>query len=154
MLGKLATYLRMCGYNAAYALDDDGFLLTGDLGMKDEDGFLHLVGRRKDVIIRSGFNVYPREIESRLDAHPAVQESAVVGVPHPVLGEAVCACVVPTEGAIVTEEELKDWCRETLAASKSPDEIRFLDAFPRTGTGKIRRVALGRIAQAERDPTP
>ncbi len=146
--GIMRGYSRQPGETRAVQ-DEDGFLLTGDLGMRDEDGFVHLVGRRKDVIIRSGFNIYPREIESRLDAHPAVQESAVVGLPDPLLGEAVCACVVPTEGALVTEEELKDWCRETLAASRGPDRILFYDAFPRTGTGKIRRVELVRLVQSD-----
>lgn len=132
------------------AFDEDGFFRTGDLGMLDEEGFLHLVGRRKEVIIRSGFNVYPREVESRLEAHPAVQEAAVVGVPDPLLGEAICACIVPIEGAIVTEREIVDWCRETLSESKVPDEVRFLDSFPRTGTGKIRRVELSRHVTSER----
>jgi len=120
--------------------------------MVDEEGFVHLVGRKKDVIIRSGFTIHPREVESRLDAHPAVQESAVVGVSHPILGEAVCACVVPIEGAIVTDVELETWCRDTLAAAKVPDRVRFFDAFPRTGTGTIRRVELARLVQAEVDP--
>jgi len=134
------------------AVDPEGFLHTGDLGMVDEEGFVHLVGRKKDVIIRSGFTIHPREVESRLDAHPAVQESAVVGVSHPILGEAVCACVVPIEGAIVTDVELETWCRDTLAAAKVPDRVRFFDAFPRTGTGTIRRVELARLVQAEVDP--
>ena len=129
--------------------DDEGYLLTGDLGMLDEDGYLHLVGRRKEVIIRGGFNVYPREVEDRIHVHPAVLEAAVVGVPDEVLGEAICACVVPVEGAIVTGEEMKDWCRVTLADYKIPDLVRFLDEFPRTGTGKVRRVELTRMIQAE-----
>jgi acyl-CoA synthetase (AMP-forming)/AMP-acid ligase II len=149
--GVMLGYSRQPGETRT-VMNDDGFLLTGDLGMRDEDGFIHLVGRRKDVIIRSGFTIYPREVESRLDAHPAVQEAAVVGVPDPLLGEALCACVVPIEGAIVTEEELEDWCRETLAAAKVPDQIRFLESFPRTGTGKTRRVELARLVQAEHGP--
>ncbi len=135
--------------DTAAAFDKDGFLLTGDLGMIDEDGYVHLVGRTKEVIIRAGFNVYPREVESRLEAHPAVQEAAVVGVPDTLLGEATCACIVPEEGAIVTSQELQDWCRSTLAETKVPDLVRFLDAFPRTGTGKIRRVELSRVVQSE-----
>ena len=131
------------------AFDANGFLRTGDLGMVDEGGYVHLVGRRKDVIIRSGFNVYPREVESRLEAHPAVQEAVVVGMPDPLLGEAICACIVPIEGAIVTDPELVDWCRETLAESKVPDQVRFFDSFPRTGTGKTRRVELARLIQSE-----
>ncbi|MEQ9399225.1 MAG: class I adenylate-forming enzyme family protein [Longimicrobiales bacterium] len=131
------------------AFDANGFLRTGDLGMVDEGGYVHLVGRRKDVIIRSGFNVYPREVESRLEAHPAVQEAVIVGMPDPLLGEAICACIVPIEGAIVTDPELVDWCRETLAESKVPDQVRFFDSFPRTGTGKTRRVELARLIQSE-----
>ena len=110
----------MVGYyrqprQTAESFDADGYFRTGDLGLVDEEGYLHLVGRTKDVIIRSGFNVYPREVESRVEAHPAVQEVAVVGVADELLGEAVCACVVPVEGAIVSGEEMMDWCRDTLA---------------------------------------
>ena len=132
------------------SFDDAGYLLTGDLGIIDEDGFVHLVGRRKEVIIRSGFNVYPREVENRLQSHPAVREVAVVGLPDTVLGEAICACIVPVEGAIVTGQEIKTWCRLTLADYKVPDLVRFLDEFPLTGTGKIRRVELARMMQADR----
>jgi acyl-CoA synthetase (AMP-forming)/AMP-acid ligase II len=130
-------------------LRDDGFLLTGDLGMLDEEGYLHLVGRRREVIIRHGFSVYPREVEDRLQAHPAVCEAAVVGVPDEVLGEAVCACIVPVEGAIVTGPEVMDWCRVILADYKVPDLVRFLDDFPRTGNGKPRRIELARMIRAE-----
>jgi fatty-acyl-CoA synthase len=132
------------------AFDDEGYFLSGDLGILDEDGFVHLVGRSKEVIIRSGFNVYPREVEDRLQGHPAVREAAVVGVPDQVLGEAICACVLPVEGAIVTGQEIRDWCRTTLADYKVPDLVRFLDAFPLTGTGRVRRVELARMIQAER----
>jgi fatty-acyl-CoA synthase len=132
------------------AFDRDGYFLSGDLGIIDEEGYVHLVGRRKEVIIRSGFSVYPREVEDRLQAHPAVHEAAVVAVPDDVLGEAICACVVAVEGAIVTGDEIKDWCRMTLADYKVPDVVRFLDRFPLTGTGKVRRVELARMIQAER----
>jgi len=130
-------------------LRDDGFLLTGDLGMLDEEGYLHLVGRRREVIIRHGFSVYPREVEDRLQAHPAVCETAVVGVPDEILGEAVCACIVPVEGAIVTGPEVVDWCRVMLADYKVPDLVRFLDDFPRTGNGNPRRIELARMIRAE-----
>jgi fatty-acyl-CoA synthase len=144
----------MIGYyrqpkQTAEAFDSEGFFRTGDLGLVDEDGYLHLVGRTKDVIIRSGFNVYPREVESRIEAHPAVQEVAVVGVPDELLGEAVCACVVPVEGAIVTGQEIVEWCRETLADDKIPDLVRFLDSLPRSDTGQVRRVELTRSVHAE-----
>jgi acyl-CoA synthetase (AMP-forming)/AMP-acid ligase II len=128
---------------------EDGFLLTGDMGMLDEEGYLHLVGRRREVIIRHGFSVYPREVEDRLQAHPAVREAAVVGIPDDVLGEAICACIVPVEGAIVTGPEIMDWCQVTLADYKVPDLVRFLDEFPRTGNGKPRRIELARMVRAE-----
>ncbi len=128
----------------------DGFFRTGDLGILDEEGFVHLVGRRKDVIIRSGYNVYPKEVEDRLHAHPAVHDAAVVGVQEELLGEAICAAVVPVEGAIVTDSELRDWCREILAAYKVPDRIEFMEALPMTGTGKTRRVELLRRFASER----
>ncbi|MEZ4422931.1 MAG: AMP-binding protein [Gemmatimonadota bacterium] len=125
-------------------MDPDGFLQTGDLGLLDEDGYLHLVGRRRDVIIRDGLSVYPLEVESRIQDHPSVRAIAVVGVPDHVRGEAIHACVVPEEGAIVTHEEIRDWCAVTLAAYKIPDAVTFLDALPLTGTGKVRRQDLAR----------
>jgi fatty-acyl-CoA synthase len=131
------------------SLTRDGFLLTGDLGIVDEDGFVHLVGRRGEVIIRSGNNVYPREVEDRLHAHPAVRDVAVVGIRDELLGEAICAAVVPVEGAIVTAREIREWCRETLAEYKVPDRVRFLDELPMTGTGKVRRVELTRLMEAD-----
>ena len=133
----------------AEAFEEAGFFKTGDLGLVDEDGYLHLVGRTKDVIIRSGFNVYPREVEARIESHPAVQEAAVVGVPDELLGEAICACVVPVEGAIVTGDEIVDWCRETLTGEKAPDQVRFFDELPRSDTGQVRRVELSRTVQSE-----
>ncbi len=143
----------MLGYHrqpreTAAAFDPESFLLTGDLGMVDEGGYVHLVGRRKEVIIRAGFKIYPREVESRLEAHPAVREVAVVGLTDPLLGEASCACIVPEEGAIVTDQEIVDWCRETLSAQKAPDQVRFFDALPKTGTGKVRRVELARMCRS------
>lgn len=144
----------MLGYyrqpmETADAFDEHGYLRTGDLGLFDEEGYLHLVGRTKDVIIRSGFNVYPREVEARVEAHPAVREVAAVGVADDLLGEAICACVVAVEGAIVTDHEIVGWCRETLAEEKVPDLVRFMDDLPRTDTGQVRRVDLSRGIQAE-----
>lgn len=149
--GVMLGYHRQPGETAA-AFDEAGYLLTGDLGIVDDEGYVHLVGRRKEVIIRAGFNVYPREVESRLEAHPAVREAAVVGVPDALLGEATCACIVPVEGAIVTSQEIQEWCGETLADPKVPDEVRFFDSFPRTGTGKIRRIELARAILSETRP--
>lgn len=146
--GVMKGYYRQPG-ETAQAFNEDGFFLTGDLGIVDDEGFVHIVGRRKELIIRGGFNVYPREVEDRLHAHPAVADVAVVGLPHEVLGEVVCACIVPTEGAIVTGEEIKDWCRGSLADYKVPDLVRFFDSFPRTGSGNVRRVELARMVSAE-----
>lgn len=146
--GVMKGYYRQPG-ETAQVFDEDGFFLTGDLGMIDEEGYLHVIGRRKELIIRGGFNVYPREVEDRLHAHPAVQDVAVVGLPHDVLGELVCACIVPIEGAIVTGEEIREWCRSTLAEYKVPDLVRFLDSLPLTGSGKVRRIELARMISAE-----
>jgi fatty-acyl-CoA synthase len=145
----------MMGYHrqpreTAGAFDEAGYFLTGDLGLLDEEGYLHLVGRKKDVIIKAGFNVYPREVEARIESHPAVQEVAAVGVSDALLGEAICACVVPVEGAIVTDQEIVDWCRETLADPKVPDRVRFVDELPRTDTGQVRRTDLSRRMAEER----
>lgn len=145
----------MLGYyrqpkETADSFDAEGYYRTGDLGILDEEGFLHLVGRTGDVIIRSGFNVYPREVESRIEMHPAVREAAAIGVFDAMLGEAICACVVPVEGAIVTEHEIVDWCREALVEGKVPDLVRFVEDLPRTDTGQVRRVELTRSVQTER----
>jgi fatty-acyl-CoA synthase len=145
--GVMRGYYRQPG-ETSQVFTADGFFLTGDLGMLDEEGYLHLLGRRKEMIIRGGFNVYPREVEDRLHAHPAVLDVSVVGLPDEVLGEVACACIVPVEGAIVTGEEIRDFCREVLADYKVPDLVRFLDSFPLTGSGKVRRVELARIISA------
>ena len=118
----------------------DGWLHTGDVGILDADGHLRLVDRLGDVIIVSGFNVYPREVERVLVRHEAVGEAAVVGVPHPYTGEAVKAFVVPA--GEVTEDELAVFCRSLLARYKCPETIQIVDALPLTATGKVRRTAL------------
>ncbi len=129
--------------------DPEGYLRTGDLGMVDEDGYLHLLGRREDVVIRGGFNVHPREVEDCISAHPAVEESAIVGVPDEILGEAVCACVVRVEGGVVTGREIRDWCSGTLADYKVPDLVTFMETLPLTSTGKVWRQELARRVSAE-----
>lgn len=149
----------MLGYHrqpreTAAATDPDGYLLTGDLGMVDEEGYVHLVGRREDVVIRGGFKVHPREVEDRLMAHPAIDRAAVVGVSDEILGEAVCACVVRVEGGVVTEREVRDWASAALAEYKVPDLVSFMDDFPLTGTGTVRRHELTRRVSAERTHTP
>lgn len=126
----------------AATLDADGWLHTGDVGTLDEDGYLYLVDRLKDMIIVSGFNVYPREVERVLDQHESVDQCAVVGVPHPYTGEAVKAYVVPRAGFEVTEDELAVFCRDRLARYKCPEVVEFVDELPHTPSGKVRRAAL------------
>ncbi len=115
----------------------DGWLHTGDLAFLDEDGFLYIVGRQKDVIIRGGNNVHAADVESVLYEHPAVQEAAVAGVPHPVLGEDVAAWVVLTPGAEVGSDELAAFCAERLSDYKVPRRITVVDELPRNATGKV-----------------
>jgi long-chain acyl-CoA synthetase len=122
--------------------DSDGWLGTGDLAYRDADGDLHLVDRRSDLVLVSGFNVYPAEVERVLDAHPAVRESAVIGVPDPRTGSAVRAVVVLEPGTTVTFEELRDYAAESLARYKVPTSVNFLPALPHSLTGKVSRARL------------
>jgi fatty-acyl-CoA synthase len=140
-------YFRQPSQTAA-AFTADGFLKTGDLAMIDEDGYLHIVGRQSEVIIRGGYNVHPREIENHLRSHPGVEDAVVLGIPHDVLGELVCACVVAVEGALLTEDELLDYCDEAVADYKVPDLIRFFEVFP-DESAEARRVALARLVRSE-----
>ncbi|MDV6378136.1 long-chain-fatty-acid--CoA ligase [Sporosarcina sp. GW1-11] len=120
----------------------DGWLLTGDLGYMDADGYFYIVDRKKDMIIASGFNVYPREIEEVLYEHPAIQECIVAGVPDPYRGETVKAYIVLKEGYSVTEKELDQYCRKQLAAFKVPRHYDFREDLPKTAVGKILRRTL------------
>ena len=124
-------------------IDRDGFFYTGDLGRMDERGYLTFVGRKTDMIISGGFNVYPLEVEEVLYRLPFVALTAVVGLPDPVLGEIVCACIVLREGMKATGEEVIDYCRKQLANYKVPRRVEFMDSFPTTiGTNKIKKSAL------------
>jgi long-chain acyl-CoA synthetase len=114
-----------------------GWFRTGDLGLVDEDGYFFIVDRKKDLILRGGYNVYPREIEEVLYEHPAVAEAAVIGVPHPDLGEEVAAAVTLKPGATITAEELRDQVKSQVAAYKYPRYVWFVDALPKGPTGKI-----------------
>jgi long-chain acyl-CoA synthetase len=119
-----------------------GWFHTGDVAYEDEDGYLFLVDRKKDLIIVSGFNVYPREVEEALYRHPKVAEAAVVGIPHPYTGEAVKAVIVLKPGQSATEEEIIEFCKRSLARFKCPQVVEFVDKLPHTDTGKILRRAL------------
>jgi len=126
----------------------DGWLYTGDLGMFDEEGYLYIVGRKKEVILVHGFNVLPEEVESVLAAHSGVKEVAAAGERHPRSGECVVAYVVRRPGSTVSSAELIDWARASLAAHKVPREIRFVTDFPRTASGKVARAALHNAPRA------
>jgi len=127
----------------------DGFLRTGDLAVVDEQGYVSIVGRLSDIIIRGGYKVVPRELEDILQTHPAVARACVVGVPNEILGELACACIIPVEGAIVTGDELRDFCRDLVADYKVPDLVRFFDTFPMTGSGKVMRSELTKVVGLE-----
>ena len=120
----------------------DGWLHTGDMGRLDADGFLYIVERKKDLIIRGGFNIYPREVEEALYAFGKAAEAAVIGVPDPLMGEDVLAFVVLKDGETATEEEVMAFCATRLARFKCPKQVRFVDSLPKSPVGKILRKEL------------
>jgi fatty-acyl-CoA synthase len=155
--GELCTrgYSVMRGYweNEAATrevVDEDRWLHTGDLATMDEDGYVNIVGRIKDVVIRGGENVYPREVEEFLYTHPAVSDVQVIGVPDERFGEEVCAWVVLKQGAATDEEQLRAFCHGKIARYKIPRYIRFVDSFPMTVTGKIQKFKMRELEIAER----
>jgi long-chain acyl-CoA synthetase len=115
----------------------DGWFRTGDMARVDEDGYYYIVDRKKDLIIRGGYNVYPREVEEVFYEHPAVAEAAVIGLPHPALGEEVGAAVVLKPGADVTAEDLRDHVKAQVAAYKYPRKVWIVNELPKGPTGKI-----------------
>ncbi|MGH2479253.1 MAG: class I adenylate-forming enzyme family protein, partial [Ktedonobacteraceae bacterium] len=121
----------------------DGWLHTGDMGYLDEDGYVYIVERKKDLIIRGGFNIYPRDVEEVLNRHPAVVESAVIGIPSERMGEEVKAFVVTSEEIDI--ETLKVYCREALANYKTPSEIAVISYLPRNAVGKIDKKELRKL---------
>jgi acyl-CoA synthetase (AMP-forming)/AMP-acid ligase II len=152
-VGEIA--IRLEGRQREYYRDPEatagtwkqGWLFSGDLGRMDEDGYLYIVGRKKDVIIRGGNNIYASDVESVLHEHPAVLDAAVVGMPHPVLGEDVAAFVVLVPGSTTTPDELRAHASERLADYKVPRRIEFVEELPRNATGKVLKADLrARIA--------
>ncbi|MBS1860195.1 MAG: long-chain fatty acid--CoA ligase [Actinobacteria bacterium] len=129
----------------------DGWFHSGDMGREDEDGYFYVVDRKKDMIIRGGYNVYPREVEELLYEHPAIREAAVLAVPHPEWGEEVGAAVVLEPGAELSGEEISAWVRERIAAYKYPRLVWFLDELPKGPTGKIVKREIEVPAAAEAD---
>jgi fatty-acyl-CoA synthase len=154
--GELCTagYGVMLGYwedpdKTAEAIDADGFMHTGDLAVMDADGYLSIVGRSKDMVIRGGENVYPREVEEFLYTHPDVVDAQVVGVPDLKYGEELCAWVRLREGATVTGEELRAWCQGKLAHYKIPRYVRISGEFPMTVTGKVQKFKMREVSVEE-----
>jgi long-chain acyl-CoA synthetase len=122
----------------------EGWLRTGDVAYRDEDGYLHVVDRKKDLVNVSGFNVYPTEVEEAIERHPAVAEAAVVGIPDPRTGEAVQAWIVPKPGRVLDPQEIIDFLQGHLARFKQPADLRIVNELPHHVTGKVlRRVLRG-----------
>ncbi len=147
-------YAVMHGYwddpeRTAETIDADGWLHSGDLGVMDEDGYVAVVGRLKDMIIRGGENIYPREIEEFLFTHPDIQDAKVIGVPDEKFGEEVCAWVQLRQGATLTEEEIRAFCKEHIAYFKVPRYIRLVDGFPMTVTGKVQKFKMREVMARE-----
>ena len=139
----------MAGYlnrpEATAAAIVDGWFRSGDLGVHDEEGYLRIVDRKKDMVIRAGYNVYPRELEEILVRHPAVAQVAVIGLPHDTLGEEVCAVVVARPGSDpggTLAGEIVAWCRERMAAYKYPRVVELVDAMPLGPSGKVLKREL------------
>jgi fatty-acyl-CoA synthase len=140
-------YLVMRGYwndeeKTAEAIDAAGWMHTGDLATMDEDGYFNIVGRIKDLVIRGGENLYPREIEEYLYKHPKIADVQVIGVPDPKYGEELCAWVKLVEGESATDEDIRDFCQGQIAHQKIPRYVKFVEEFPMTVTGKIQKFAM------------
>jgi fatty-acyl-CoA synthase len=147
--GELCTrgYSVMLGYwddapKTAEAIDKAGWMHTGDIATLDDDGFCNIVGRIKDMVIRGGENIYPREIEEFLYRHPKVLDVQVVGVPDKKYGEELCAWIIVREGERLTEDEVRAFCQGQIAHYKIPRYISFVDSFPMTVTGKIQKFQI------------
>jgi fatty-acyl-CoA synthase len=147
--GELCTrgYSVMLGYwenaeESAHAIDAARYMHTGDIATMDDDGYVNISGRIKDMVIRGGENVYPREIEEFLYTHPAIRDVQVIGVPDERYGEELCAWVILHAGAQISEDDVRGYCRDRIAHFKIPRYVRFVDAFPMTVTGKIQKYKM------------
>ncbi len=154
--GELCTrgYSVMLGYwddeeKTREAIDAAGWMHTGDLAVIDDEGYCNIVGRIKDLVIRGGENIYPREVEEFLYRHPAINDVQVIGVPDKKYGEELCACIRLREGHEVTEEEIRTFCKGQIAHYKIPKYIRFVDEFPMTVTGKIQKFIMRKMIAEE-----
>ncbi len=135
--------------DTAKAIDAEGWLHTGDLAVMDENGYCKITGRIKNMIIRGGENIYPREIEEFLYTHSSVSDVQVYGVPDRKYGEQVMAAIKLKDGADCTEEEIRDFCRGRIANYKVPHYVRFVDEYPMTASGKIQKFKLREMAMRE-----
>ena len=147
--GEICTrgYSVMRGYwndpeRTAETIDAAGWLHSGDLATMDKEGYVRIVGRIKDMIIRGGENIYPREVEEFLYQHPAISEVQVFGIPDEMMGEQVCAWVQLNEGMTLTEDELKAFCKDQITHFKIPKYVRFVTEYPMTVTGKIQKFVM------------
>ena len=129
----------------AGAIDKAGWIASGDIALVDDQGYCQIVGRLKDMLIRGGENIYPREIEEYLYTHPDIDQVEIIGVPDKKLGEQVCAWIKTVEGKSLTDEEVRDYCKEKIAHFKIPYYIRFVDSFPMTVTGKVQKFKMREI---------
>jgi fatty-acyl-CoA synthase len=154
--GELCTrgYSVMLGYwedpeRTAEVLDDEGWMHTGDLGTLDEAGYCKVVGRIKDMVIRGGENISPREVEEFLYRHPAIQDVQVIGVPDSKYGEELCACIIVRPGHGLTTDAVRAFCRDQIAHYKIPRFVKFVESFPTTITGKVQKFVLRQTIAAE-----
>src|ERR1019366_8187979 len=136
--------------SSARAVDPEGWLHTGDLATMRPDGYFRITGRLKDMIIRGGENVYPREVEEFLYTHPKIADVQVVGLPDEKLGESVAVWIRLKDGETATEFEIREFCRGRIAHFKIPQYMRFVDAFPMTVTGKVQKFRIREIEIRER----
>jgi len=157
-MGELACrgYNVMLGYyrlpdKTAEAIDSEGWLYSGDLATMDDEGYVKIVGRKKDMLICGGFNVYPAEIEEYLFTHPKVQNVSVIGIPDDVFGEVAAAYIIPREGATIDPQEIVDFCVGEIANFKVPRYVGIVNEFPMTQSGKIQKFKLREIAKADLD---
>jgi fatty-acyl-CoA synthase len=155
-IGELCTrgYSVMLGYwsnpkATAESIDAEGWMHTGDLAVMDEQGYVRIVGRSKDMIIRGGENIYPRELEEFFFTHPAVADVQVIGVPCSKYGEEIVAWVRLHPGHAATGDELREWARARIAHFKVPRYFRFVDEFPMTVTGKVQKFRMREISVGE-----
>ena len=123
-------------------VDEEGWLHTGDLAVMDEDGYVKITGRAKDMVVRGGENIYPREIEEFLYTHPDISDVQVYGIPDERYGEQIAAAVIKKKGSSATEEDIKEFCRENIARYKVPEYVDFVEEYPLTASGKIQKYKL------------